>query len=195
MILIEKFSEHGYNEALYGIGLNKSLTNPYKNWSCVPEEVQNRLYEVAAKLAKCDGGHNNFLEQIQTWWKFTLPLTIWKQMDRYRLKSQQSQSTMHTLTRSLLTQNDFNSPIPLDWLDELNKLIGEAAHMDREFAKQRFNVLVDWLPQGFLQTRVLNMNYKCVRNILKQRSDHKLGEWQEICKALREGVNHPEFLI
>lgn len=39
--------------------------------------------------------------------------------------------------------------------------------------------LIRWLPESWLQTRTITMNYENVRNICGQRQGHRLSEWRE----------------
>ena len=41
------------------------------------------------------------------------------------------------------------------------------------------------LPDGYLQTRMLNTSAKSLRNMYFQRRDHKLGEWHDFCDAIK----------
>lgn len=196
---IIKLNENGYNEALYGLGLNKKLSTPFDNYASITPDLKKQLQKVAKKLSVMDGGHNNFLESIQTWWSIQAPLYWWKQMDRYRTKSQQSESTMHTILSCPIKQTDFELPILESTLDGLNSLINDVNHCikmnDNEWKEKLFQKLNNNLPQGYLQKRVVCISYKCLRNILKQRSNHKLGEWNYFCLEILNQIEHPEFLI
>lgn len=45
--------------------------------------------------------------------------------------------------------------------------------------KRYWKELVRWLPEGWLQTRTITMNYENIRTICKQRGGHKLTEWHQ----------------
>ena len=47
--------------------------------------------------------------------------------------------------------------------------------------KRYWKELVRWMPNGWLQTRTLTMNYEILRNIYSQRKHHKLIEWHKFC--------------
>jgi hypothetical protein len=38
------------------------------------------------------------------------------------------------------------------------------------------------------------MNYKCLQNIINQRKNHRLPQWQIFCENVLNQVEHPEFL-
>ena len=46
-------------------------------------------------------------------------------------------------------------------------------------AKIIWKELVRWLPNGWLQTRTVTMNYENLLSICKQRKHHKLTEWSK----------------
>ena len=45
--------------------------------------------------------------------------------------------------------------------------------------KRYWKELVRWLPNGWLQTRTITMNYENIRSICAQRANHKLTEWHQ----------------
>ena len=163
---IKILREAGLEEALIGIGLSYD----------VPGVVSR-----AVKLSHLDGGHNKFLESIVLWLDITAPRYFWQQFDTYRTGvTKQSQSTMHTLSSKEFTQTDFEHPIPQNLLNILNTL-----------PKER---LKNILPEGFLQRRIVCMNYKSLRTIISQRITHKLPEWKIFIYSTTNQCQHPEFL-
>ena len=51
-------------------------------------------------------------------------------------------------------------------------------------SKKYWKELIRWLPEGLLQTRTVTMNYAVLRNIIKQRKNHKLTEWHTFINAM-----------
>lgn len=45
--------------------------------------------------------------------------------------------------------------------------------------KRYWKELVRWLPNGWLQTRTVTLNYENLRSICAQRANHKLTEWHQ----------------
>lgn len=173
--------ECGYDEALIGVGLSYSVVDKVED----TQELAHKLKSVLIRLSSMDGGHNKFLEQIQVWLDVTAPRYWWAEADTYRVgTSKQSDSTMHTLYKKPFTQDMFEQPIPSDWLRFLEKLRTE---------KYGLEAVKNLLPEGFLQRRIWNVNYKVLRNILSQRKNHKLVQWQNFCRDIYANVKHPEF--
>lgn len=169
---------HGFDEAINGARLSYGRTS-FDNFES-PEEDKVRL---SNQLACMDGGHNGFLEFIQYWILVQAPLYWWKQMDRYRHISQISESTMHLSWKGGLVPSDFENPelIFAETLDKLNWHIREYCNCtpdEKDKKKELERTIISNLPDAYLQTRLLNVNAKCLRNIYFQRKDHKLkGLW------------------
>lgn len=168
---VEKLEEAGYGAALRGLYLSYSKSG-------------TDLDKLAHTLAVKGGGHSKFLESIQTWWKIAAPRYWWQQMATYRHSTTQSESTMHTLMKRNLVQADFEYSLPVSILDYLNILIDQGD----------FERLKNDLPEGFVQTRVVSVNYATLRNILGQRRHHKLNEWRNFCQLVPDQVDHPALL-
>jgi len=178
---IQVISEHGYEEALFGLGLSRSITSGMEFEGETPERMQ----KVAQKLAGRGKGHDKFLESIIVWLDITAPRYWWQQFDTYRIgMTKQSESTMYTLLKEPITQEHFEQPLPLDILTELNRL--------RDM--QMFDDLKNCLPEGWLQRRIVCTNYKAIHNIISQRQNHKLKAWQAFCEDVLSQLQHPELL-
>ena len=175
---------HGYKTAVLGMMLSYGKTS-YDNFDATTEDIDR----LAAKLAPMDGGHNKFLEQIQYWILIKAPLFWWKQADTYRVGvSKSSESTMHKSWKNGLTQEMFETPIFKDTLNNLNNSIREynspIVKPDRK--KYLETLIIGNLPDAYLQTRLLNVNAKCLRNMYFQRRDHKLKQWRDFCAWIKE---------
>lgn len=185
--------EAGHKESLFGLGLSFGLTSGDEGYKQIYEpglsndgsmyfRLENRSY----KLAGLGKGHDKFLRQLIMWVEIDAPLYWWKQMDQYKVATvTQSESTMHTLMKRPLNQDDFEGGIKSEWLRELNDHIGA-----KDF---------DWvnrhLPQSFLQKRILSMSYATARNIIEQRHGHKLVEWEMFIDAILKQAGYPEYLL
>lgn len=175
---IKILSEHGYDEAILGLSLSYGI-------------AVDRAKEVALKLAVKDGGHNKFLESIYIWLDVTAPRFWWQEADTYRLSTKQSESTMHTIQKEFLDNGDFEYPIHPQILDYINSLIQQY-----KITKSINDLLIlkNSLPEGFLQRRIWVMNYKCLRNILMQRRNHRLPQWKLFCDYIMKNIKYPELL-
>ena len=169
---VKVLNEAGYDEALLGISL--SFNQPLEN-----------MPRVATKLAHRDGGHNKFLESLVVWLDIEAPRYWWMEFDTYRVgTTKQSESTMHTILRSYLGQDNFE--------DEVYSCTLEALNTDIE--SKEFQKVKDNLPESFLQRRIVCTNYKTLRNIFIQRANHKLELWRIFIREVRNQINHPRLL-
>lgn len=167
---VKVISVYGYDEALFGLGLSHGVTSnmtfeEYKT----NHDLKERMKQVAERLAPKGLGHNKFLRAIGIVLDITAPFYWWKQFDTYKIGTvTQSESTMHTIMKTPIVSEMFEGG-----LDEetVNKL--EAFRVAGDF-----NGLNRYLPQSFLQRRIIFTNYAVLLEISKQRKGHKLPEWK-----------------
>lgn len=183
---ILKLGEEGSFTAKVGLGLSYGLTsNMHVSDIVFNKELMDKLYDLACKLSKRDNGENKFLESIIVWLDIRAPRYWWQEFDTYRVGvSKQSESTMHTIMKRKLTQNDFEKPIPQQLLHSINECI----------ESKMFEEVKNLLPEGFLQRRIVSINYKSLRHIIIQRRGHRLPQWKQFCDEIMRCVNYPEWL-
>jgi hypothetical protein len=172
---------YGLDEALYGLGKSYGVTSDMSFGQFKARiNVWERMYVTALKLAPKDGGHNKFLEHIITYWDIQATRKWWSHMDTYRVgMSKQSESTMHTIAKRLLTPADCSPHVLQEQIDIVNRLITEKADVE---------IIKDNLPDGFLQTREVMVSLNKLIAIYNQRKNHKLPEWQEFCFSTFESL-------
>lgn len=178
--------ECGYEEALRGMAYS------YKDSAIDPAAWWEGQYEKAQKRAKIlshrSGGHNKFLETIQLWIDVQGTRAWWSEMDTYRVGiTKQSESTMHTLSRRPPVAEDFEEGTHPRIIQTFTELWPEI--------KDDINALKKALPEGFLQRRIINLNYKQLQNIYYQRHDHRLLAWREMLSQVLSQIEHPEFIV
>lgn len=182
---VQILKEAGYEQALLGMSLSyKDRSIPLETW-WTPEQ-QAKAASRAAKLAHKNGGHNKFLRQIELWLYVEAPRYWWSEMDTYEFTVAQSESTMHTLAKRPPASDDFE-PGTAD--TTINNFF-MVWHME----KNHIDHLKANLPEGFLQARIVKLNYAVLRQILWMREPHRLQAWKDWCRAIRNQVQHPEFL-
>lgn len=195
---VKILSENGYAEMLFGLGFsyNKTTYMTFKEF-CLNKKLVAEMETVAGNLAPKSGGHNSFLELLNVHMEITAPRNFWAQMDRYRVgKSQLSESTMHTIQRRKLTENDFES-IDQDILIRFNNLLKYVTDGFTKTAKlkgKELQYIKNNLPEGFLQKRIVMLNYKSLANIIIQRRNHTLGYWKQFLESVMEQIESPELL-
>lgn len=174
---IRIMKESGYEEALYGISLNKL------------QPVEN-MPRVALALSKADAGsHRKFLRQIAVWLEITAPMYLWAEIDTLKIgTTRNSSSTMHKPEEHSYAFR--MSPLILPPIKEAYDTVLELytnGAIDIETLKAN-------MPAGVLLTSVLSLNYEVLRTILNDRWTHKLQSWRFICDYIYNNVEHPELL-
>lgn len=165
-------NEAGWEAAIEGISLSYNVSF---------EQAER----AALKLYNKDGGHNKFLESMVLWIDITAPRFWWQEFDTYRVGvTKQSESTIHTITRRPMTQGDFEDPIPQEWLDRLNRYVEMKA----------FSAIKNMLPEGFLQRRIVCLNYKVLRNMIAQRKNHKLPQWHVFIDDVMDQIQFYDYV-
>ena len=180
----------GLPEALFGIGLSYGLTSEYEGWDDVPFDRRMKLQEIASKLCKKGAGEDKFLRQVMCWWDVRAPRFWWSEADTFKVGTvAQSESTMHTIMHHPLTNADFEAPVPYAVRNSLDRMWRE--YRDTKDQKLFFE-LKNALPEGFLQRRIWTLNLANMKNIYRQRINHRLPQWHTVCCAFRDAT--PDFL-
>ena len=160
--------------------------------------------DLAHRMIKAGTSDSKFLRQINVSVDITAPLYFFKQFDTYKIGTvANSTSTMHKLATTPITlecfeTDDYNKNLTLseevtdeavftydtdsftfDLIQNLEKLrLKYLETKDKRYWKE----LIRWLPNGWLQTRTVTLNYAVLRNQYFQRKHHKLSEWHQYCE-------------
>lgn len=181
-----KLEEHGYESALKGLSLSYYREGvDFNEW--FTEDRRAKACKQLQNLAFKGGGHNKAIASIFTWWLVTAPRGWWQEMDTYVVGgvTKNSASTMHTLSKELVTKEHFASGTSQVIIDNLNDLIASGT----DITTLKMN-----LPESYLQTRELCINYMSLQNIIKQRTGHRLKMWDMFINSLLAQVDHPKLL-
>jgi len=164
--------EFGYGLAIEGLSYNKD------------QPIEN-MQSLAVRLAGRGNGHSKFLRQIYLWVEITATRDWWVQYDTYKIGTTgQSQSTMVRFRKGRLSKEDFCDETDDEVIAIVNKYVQAG-----DWKKAKKN-----LPEGYLQKRMLTLNYENLRNIIEQRKHHKLDEWKVFIAEMVRQVKHPELL-
>lgn len=177
----------------------------------VTEQDKNRGLNLVKATKDGNTAHSQFLTGIRVNFDLTCSNKMWVEAERYRfLEFVSSQSTMHRITKFDLDQayNRYVDKriieIMKEKVKEYNAFIEvqEAAKGYPEIVAELNRILKEMYleilysnPAGFTLTARMTTNYRCLRNIYKQRKDHRLPEWREFCKWIETLPYAEEFLI
>jgi hypothetical protein len=156
---------------------------------------QNDL-ELMQKLIKAGSEHRKFMRQIFVSVDITAPLYWWKEFDTYKVGTvANSTSTMHKLASTPITMDcfemgDFEDTLltMADYEDDDLTLKEIWDFLIKRLERLRFKYnetkdkrcwkeLIRLIPESWLQTRTITMNYENILNMVHQRENHKLTEW------------------
>ena len=150
---------------------------------------------LAQRMIKAGNPNDKFLRQIFISTDITGPRYFWSEFDTYSVGvTKDSESTMHTGAKNCYTMDDFDikdknsevyQTINNHILPILNKLVAQYQQTKDFNCVRKIKQL---LPESFLQKRAITMNYEVVRNMLRQRHNHRLSCWNtdfvNWCKTL-----------
>ena len=172
-----------------------------RNWDTINSfyHLGPKDLDLAMKMIKAGSSDRKFLRQIMVSVDITAPLYWWKQFDTYKVGTvANSTSTMHKLASTPITLqcfelDDYNSN--LDLIDDVylglrvSSLIDDLEQLRQLYLqtkdKRYWKELIRWLPNGWLQTRTVTLNYEVLRNIFFQRRNHKLTQWHQFCNWIQ----------
>lgn len=177
---------------------NECIENDSEKFAVENPIIGENDLKLAKKLIKAGTEHRKFMRQIFVSVDITAPLYWWKEFDTYKIGTvANSTSTMHKLASTpitidcfetddlLLSEDKFTVEIKegittyysfgignyLFWLEGLRQKYNETK--DKRFWRE----LIRWLPESWLQTRTVTMNYENIMSMINQRLNHKMNEW------------------
>lgn len=181
----------GLNESLHAAGYPMRTTT---EWEETPEKALTRGIKLS-KAADLVGAHDQFLTGILVSFDVTFSNKAWVEAERYRFLSfVSSESSIHRITKfDLKSQcNEYVDPRIIDIVQEKidaynqlkqdeNMTAEERPYVDEKLKQMYLEILYN-VPAGFQLTARLTTNYRCLKNIWRQRRNHRLPEWREFCK-------------
>ena len=139
------------------------------------------------------------MRQIFVSMDITAPLYWWKEFDTYKVGTvANSCSTMHTIHKKEFTEDDFSHEKLMNETDvpffsprgTLGKIINTLNYCREKYLETRDKnwwwQMIQLLPTSYNQKRTVTMNYENVVTIIRQRTGHKLDEWNDFIKILKE---------
>ena len=174
---------------------NCGSPNCEKGSFCVGKNDLNLMQ----RLIKAGGEHRKFLRQIFVSVDITASGYFFSQFDTYKVGTvANSTSKMHKLADTIVDidcfeMDDYNGDLlvydnePYQecfTVDDIwEEIINHCETLRRRYLetkdKRYWKELVRLLPESWLQTRTVTMNYENILNMCSQRKGHRLTEWQQ----------------
>ena len=158
-----------------------------KEVNAISQAIENKDYDNphikrAIKLANAKGGgHNQFLTGCLVAFDLSFTNKGWVEVERYRFLSfVSSQSTMHKISQMDVERmcSDRVDPRIIEIVNEKIDKYNRTKSLDD------YRDLLDNLPSGLILTARMTTNYRALRNIVEQRSSHRLEIWHWFCEAI-----------
>lgn len=159
--------------------------------------------DLMRRLYKAGPEHRKYLRQIFVSMDITAPFYFWKEFSTYKIGTvSNSCSTMHRITAKEFTPEDFSNEhlfnisklqTIINWLNDYRDIYinwddNKPWYDDDGNEVTKKDIwwqLIQLLPSSYNQKRTITMNYENVVTIIKQRSGHKLTEWEDFCETLK----------
>jgi hypothetical protein len=174
---------------------------PIENVDEIQFVVGDKDLALAQKLIRAGSEHRKFMRQIFVCVDITAPLYWWKEFDTYKVGTvANSTSTMHKLATTPITLDCFDTDdyqpelefaYDLEVEDKISIIIHLLERLRQKYLetkdKRYWKELIRWLPESWLQTRTITLNYENLLAMCSkgQRRFHKLNEWS--------GADNPEL--
>ena len=187
-------------------GAIRGARNPLESWErsdsvygeyndfIIGENDLGLMQRLIKASVKEGNSHSKFLRQIMVCVDITAPLYWWKEFDTYKVGTvANSTSTMHKMASKPITLDcfeidDYNEHLvwssnELPWSTEatMKTFINALEDLRKKYLetkdKKYWKELIRWLPEGWLQTRTVTLNYQVLRQMYFDRRNHKLNEW------------------
>ena len=198
MILVDNVEVFNFEGAIRG------MRNPLNSWEksdsefsymygyCLDVDIGKNDLELMRKLYKAGTEHRKYLRQIFVSMDITAPLYWWKEFDTYKVGTvANSCSTMHKIAAKEFELDDFSHEhlTPEGGLSFLRNTVSglnvyRLRYLESKDKKWWWH-LIQLLPSSYNQKRTITMNYENVVTIIKQRTGHKLDEWNDFVDTLR----------
>ena len=156
-------------------------------------------HSLMQRLSNAGTEHRKYMRMMPVYVRITAPLYWWKEFDTYKVGTvANSCSTMHKIQDKEFTLDDFSTE-HFRWISErclkdtIDVLNGYRNDYIRTKDKDYWWQMIQLLPSSYNQTRNVMLNYEVLANIYRQRKNHKLDEWREVCKWI-ESLPYSELI-
>lgn len=153
-------------------------------------KLVNTLHDAGSEHRKC-------VRQAFIGMDVTAPLYWWKEFDQYKIGvTTDSCSTMHKIHSKPIELTDFSfedfyiDDNGLNVEDYFINVVADCEELRQLFLKTKdkkyWRALIQLLPESYNQRRTITMSYENLINMLNQRRNHKLIEWNNYCEVLEK---------
>ena len=211
MIKVEKIDVWGFEHAIRGMRNPMNSWDKSDSYFEDTIDVNSKAFSIGEndldlmkRLYKAGTEHRKYLRQIFVSMDITAPLYWWKEFDTYKVGTvANSCSTMHKIAAKEFELDDFshehllNESIELfkTTIDSLNQWRNKyitASKIDDIVGadllpskKTLWWQMIQLLPSSYNQKRTVTFTYENVITMIRQRTGHKLDEWNDFVEILK----------
>lgn len=212
MIKVEKIDVWGFEHAIRGMRNPMNSWDKSDSYFEDTIDVNSKAFSIGEndldlmkRLYKAGTEHRKYLRQIFVSMDITAPLYWWKEFDTYKVGTvANSCSTMHKIAAKEFELDDFshehllNESIELfkTTIDSLNQWRNKyivASKIDdivgADLLPSKKTVwwqMIQLLPSSYNQKRTVTFTYENVMTMIRQRTGHKLDEWNQFVEILKD---------
>ena len=191
MIKIENISVYNIARAVY------SSRNALNSWDKSDSDLEHDILgendlDLARRLYKAGAEHRKYMRQIFVTMDVTAPRYWWEQQSTYKIgTTSNSCSTMHTIHKKPFELDDFSHEHLVGKSIDVLKSLIDVMNVERSnylYAKDKdcWWQMIQLLPSSYNQRRTVTMTYENVMAIIKQRTGHKLDEWNQFVALVEQ---------
>lgn len=140
-------------------------------------------------LIKSGDPHAKCMRFINLLLEIKAPRYWWQEFDTYKIGVERlSQSTVHTILKRNLSIDDFEKPLNVYTEEFIRDSIVSINYVKAKTdlsSVDKINEIKKILPESFLQTRTVELNFQSLRHIYLDRRNHKVNEWKVFIEFIK----------
>lgn len=193
-------------------GMRNPLNSWYKNDTvCHCDEKDGHVLtvsigendkELARRLIRAGTEHRKFLRQIKVSVDLVMPNYMTNEFDTYKIATDRNScSLQHKGSSRDFVANDFHVDTAYDDMvsSDLYAILHIVNKYRRLFVETKdykyFRLMRQFMPMSYLYRFTWTANYEVLLNMYRQRKNHRLVEWHDICDWIKSLPGMDVFLI
>lgn len=184
-------------------GAMRGMRNPLESWGkgdTVNDVIGEKDLRLAQKLILAGSEHRKFMRQIMVSVDITAPMYWWSEFDTYKVgTTANSTSKMHKLASTPITIACFEKNNCTKYDNYFLNFINHLEETRKSYLETKdiyiWKMLIQELPESWLQTRTVTMSYENLLSMCRQRHEHKLTEWSVSFMNWIDSLPYAEELI
>lgn len=149
------------------------------------EKLGSNDHSLMQHLSNAGTEHRKYMRMMPVYVRITAPLYWWKEF------TLEDFSTEHLISDESIPTRIYSAKDMMETTIKNLNMFRELYLKTRD--KTYWWQMIQLLPSNYNQTRNVMLNYEVLANIYRQRKNHKLDEWREVCKWI-ESLPYSELI-